>query len=125
MSINHALKVLKFNRKEHWIKQNLIPKPKLIRNVTQGKEYLLSNNKNFTFNIHRIHFKKYYSDKTQNSMHIINLVEGSKIKIVVKNNKHEVEIKHSETLLLPQSLNEYRILNMGKNQCKIIKIILK
>ena len=125
LSINHALKVLKFNRKEHWIKQNLIPKPKLIKNLTQGKEYLLSNNKNFTFNIHRIHFKKYYSDKTQNSMHIINLVEGSKIKVVVKNNKHEVEIKHSETLLLPQSLNEYRILNMGKNQCKIIKIILK
>ena len=58
-------------------------------------------------------------------MHIINLVEGSKIKVIAKKNNHEVEIKYSETLLLPQSLNEYKILNMGKSLCKIIKIILK
>ena len=125
LSIDHALKVLKFNRNENWIKQNLIPKPQFIRNINQGKEYLLSNNKNFTFNIYRIHFKKYYFDKTQNSLHIINLVEGFKIRIIAKKNNHEVVIKHSQTLLLPQSLNEYKILNMGKGECKIIKIILK
>ena len=125
LSINHALKVLKFNRKENWIKQNLIPKPQLVRNINKGKEYLLSDNKNFTFNVYRIDFKKYFFDKTQNNMHIINLVEGSKIKVIAKKNNHEVEIKYSETLLLPQSLNEYKILNMGKSLCKIIKIILK
>ncbi len=125
LSINHALKVLKFNRDKNWIRQNLIPKPNLIKNTNNCKEYLLSNNKNFTFNIYRVHFKKYYYDKTQDSMHIINLVEGSKISVVTKKDNHEVKIKHSETLLLPQSLNKYKILNLGNTQCKIIKIILK
>ena len=34
-----------------------------------------------------------------------------KLKVIAKKNNHEVEIKYSETLLLPQSLNEYKILN--------------
>ena len=65
LSIEHGLNVLKFNRKKNWVKKNLCPKPKLIKNNSNCKEFLLSNNKNYTFNLYRIHFNNFYFDTTK------------------------------------------------------------
>ena len=125
LSIEHALNVLKFNRKKNWVKKNLCPKPKLIKNNSNCKEFLLSNNKNYTFNLYRIHFNKFYFDTTKKSMHILNLVEGTRIKIISLKNNYETIISLSETILIPQSLGSYKILNIDKCECRVIKVVLK
>ena len=125
LSIEHALNVLKFSRKKNWVKKYLCPKPKLIKNNSNCKEFLLSNNKNYTFNLYRIHFNNFYFDTTKKSMHILNLVEGTRIKIISLKNNCEKIISLSETLLIPQSLGEYKILNIDKYECRVIKVVLK
>ena len=125
LSIEHGLNVLKFNRKKNWVKKNLWPKPKLIHNNSNYKEFLLSNNKNYTFNLYRIHFNKIYFDTTKKSMHILNLVEGTRIKVISLINNYEATISLSETILIPKSLGSYKILNIEKCECRIIKVVLK
>ena len=58
-------------------------------------------------------------------MHILNLVEGTSIKIISLKNNCEKIISLSETLLIPQSLGEYKILNIDKYECRVIKVVLK
>lgn len=125
LSINHAFNVLKFNRKRSWIKKNCCPKPKLIKNLHNSKEFLLSNNSNFTFNVHRVHFSKYYFDKPKDSMHILNLVEGTRVKLVSIKNNFVSYLGHSETLLIPKCFGKYKILNLNTDACKMIKVLLK
>ena len=58
-------------------------------------------------------------------MHILNLVEGIRIKVISLNNNYEATISLSETILIPQSLGSYKILNIEKCECRIIKVVLK
>ena len=71
------------------------------------------------------HFNKLYFDTTKNSMHILNLVEGTRIKVISLKNNYEATINLSETILIPQVLGSYKILNIDNCKCRIIKVVLK
>ena len=124
LSLDHAYKVLKYDRDSNWVNKNLIPKPKLYKTKKNYNEYLLSDHKNFTFKLFRIHFKNSYEDTTIKSMHILNIVKGKSIFLISLNNI-KIKLSLSETLLIPKKFGKYKIISENNDELEIIKIVLK
>jgi len=128
--IEHAFNVIKFFRKERWVAENLNPSPRLLRsaksNGTVWKEYVIADRREFFHVVHRIEFTRSYEDGTRGKFHMINLVEGTSVVVRPKNNPDAGRrMALSETLLIPQSVGDYEVINEGPVPSKVVKGFLR
>lgn len=128
--LGHAFNVIKFFRKERWVAENLNPAPRLLRNEKRDgaawQEYVIADRREFFHVVHRIEFTRAYDDDTGDKFHMINLVEGTSV-IVQPRGRPEAgrRMALSETLLVPQSVGAYEVINEGGSPSKVVKGFLR
>ena len=126
----HAFNVIKFFRREKWVRKNLIPRPVLFaeenRDGTVWREYTIADCPEFYHIVHRFEFDKYYEDETAKGFHLLSLVEGDSVSVTTLGGRSSGrEMAFSETLLLPKAVGPYRVTNLGKTRCKVLKTFLR
>lgn len=122
INIDFAAENIDFYKKTQWVKQNLIPKPQLVREQGANREYLLGKRDDLLFIVHRIHLHDEFEDDTNGEFMMLNLVEGERIRIVsCKDESVYVELSYAESYILPSVFGRFRIVNRGEAPCKIIK----
>ena len=125
LSLKHAFNVLNYRRDSNWVSKNLKPQPKLLTRNKNFSEYLLSDHKDFTFNLFRVHFINNYHEKITKNIHVINLVKGTMIFLINNKRKIKINLSLSETLLIPDNFGNYKIISNSNEEYQIIKIVLK
>jgi len=123
---DHAFRMIKFYRRSNWVRKKLKQEPRLIRSGDTWAEYLLGKRNDMFFVVHRLEFEKEIDEETENKFHILNLVEGTSVLIEPKSYpERSFNLDFSETLIIPASIGEYSIINLGESPCKVLKIFLR
>ncbi|GLX66686.1 class I mannose-6-phosphate isomerase [Paenibacillus glycanilyticus] len=122
INIDFAAENLDFHKKTDWVKENLIARPQLVREVNGNEEYLLGQRDDLLFYVRRIHLQDQYEDVTNGEFMMLNLVEGEKVRIVsIEDESVYVELNYAESYILPAVFGKFKLVNMGTGPCKLIK----
>jgi mannose-6-phosphate isomerase class I len=122
MNIDHAFDNIDFYKKTKWVEKNLIPTPALLQAQGDNKEYVLGQRDDLLFYVNRVHLHNTWKDNTENEMVMYNLVEGEQVRIVsCADESIYVEFRYAESYILPACFGEYKMINLGKEPCKLVK----
>lgn len=124
INIEHAFNNLRFERKGDVIKEEFIAKPSIIEEGKDWKLVHLPTHKEHFYDVHRLEFNSEVFVKTNNTCHVLMLVEGSSI--IVKTAKGSVIRYHyAETFAVPAAAESYIIINEGGGTAKLVKAFIK
>jgi hypothetical protein len=122
----HGDKVLKRDRRERWVSENLIQERRLVRKGEGFAEYIVGQHDLIYFSLRNVVFGKRYEDETLDRFHVLVLVDGEQVLIRSKKNPafffHQ---KFLETVVIPACLGPYEVINEGVGIVTIHKTLLK
>ena len=124
LNIRRGFENIRFDRREKWVKDNLVAKPKLIKEGKEWKEYVLYDSPFTFYNIHRIEFQSVFEYQTDDTALAINLVEGEWAEITSANNR-TASLSYMESMLIPAASNKIRAENKGNKPCKMVLVYIK
>jgi mannose-6-phosphate isomerase class I len=122
--LDHAFANIDETRTATWVRSHLCPQPILLREETGGKEYEIGNIAQLFFAVHRFEFTEQIADQTNEKFQILNLVEGERCEILVEG-AEPVELHFAESVIIPASVKNYRLRNLGETECKVVKAFIK
>jgi mannose-6-phosphate isomerase class I len=122
--IERAWDNIDFSRQTRWVRQNLIPSPRIIQQEEGWTEYLIGEHPLMFFAIHRAEFSDHFeSDTGKDRFHVLNLVEGEQVLVESEHGTHPLH--YAETIVIPAATGRYRLRNQTKGICKVVKAFVK
>ena len=61
--------------------------------------------------------------ETKGQCHILNLVEGSKIRVITGN--RNMIVHYAETFIVPSKAKNYQLINLGEKEVKVVQSFVK
>ena len=124
LHVERAWDNIDFNRKTKWVRQNLIPSPRIVGVGKGWTEYLIGEHPLIFYSIYRSEFTDEFTDDTGGDrFHILNLVEGESILIEWSGGSHPLH--YAETILIPAATGPYQLRNQADGICKVVKAFVK
>jgi mannose-6-phosphate isomerase class I len=122
----HGDKVLKRDRRERWVSENLIQERRLIREGEGFAEYIVGEHDLIYFSLRNVVFSGQYDDDTLDRFHVLVLVDGEQVLIRSKRNPAcFFRQKFLEIVVVPACLGPYEVINEGVGIVTIHKTLLK
>lgn len=124
INIDHAFNNLDFDRKGERVQQELISKPKIIGGDQHYQLIHLPTHTDHFYDVHRIEFDDTIKVETDESCHVLMLVEGQSVSIETADGSTQT-FAYAETFVVPAAAKSYRLKNRGNGRAKVIKAFLK
>lgn len=124
INIEHAFNNLDFERKGSRVFRELISKPRVIEVGKNWQLVHLPTHQEHFYDVHRIEFDKEISIDTNNTCHVMMLVEGDSISVETYDGTKQA-FAYAETFVIPAAAKNYKLTNLGKGRAKVIKAFLK
>ena len=124
INIDHAFNNLNFDRKGERVTKELISKQAVIE---QGDDWQLVHCPTHPvhfYDVHRIEFMSRITVQTNNTCHILMLVEGSTISVETADGAI-VTFTYAETFVIPAAAQSYTLINKGTGMAKVVKAFCK
>ncbi|MDC0635246.1 ROK family protein [Flavobacteriaceae bacterium] len=123
LNIERGMQVVNFDCQGEKVKDEYFSKESIIDSGEDYKALQLSTHPKHFYEIFRYEFHNKMEVKTNNQCHILNLVEGSKIKVIAGD--RSMVIKYAETFVIPAKAESYTIINLGDTEAKVIQSNVK
>jgi mannose-6-phosphate isomerase class I len=127
LHIERAWENIDFSRRTRWVRHQLIPSPRLLRQGAGWSEYLIGTHPLLFFAINRAEFGEDYESDTAHErherFHVLNLVEGTRVLVEWEGGTHP--LSYAETIVIPAATGRYRLRNLGAGICKVVKAYVK
>lgn len=124
INIERGAANLYWDRTAAWVDQHLVAKPKLVVETEDVQEWELMNIPQNFYLIHRVDFERECEWDTDHRSFMINLVEGEQIELVTEAG-FRTRLSYLESMVIPARTGRVRIINRGKQACKLIKVFVK
>ena len=122
----HGERVLRKERNATWINENVVQTPRVIREGKGFRESIIGEHDLLYFSLRHLEFEKEIRDNTNGKFHVLSLVNGERVKVEsVANPKLCYYQNFLDIILVPASIGEYRIVNLGNEPITIHKTCLK
>lgn len=122
----HGEKVLKKERTEKWVLENLVQQSRIIRQGDGWKETIVGEHDLLYFTLHNLHFTETIQDDTKEVFHVLSLVNGEKVKIQSLNDPEKYFVQeYLDIVLVPHDFGPYEIINLTTCPVTIHKTLLK
>jgi predicted NBD/HSP70 family sugar kinase/mannose-6-phosphate isomerase class I len=105
------------------VKEDYISKETIIEEGSNYKTKRLSTHSKHFYELFRFEFNDEIEIATNNQCHILNLVEGSKIK--VNTGEKSMIIQYAETFVIPAKTKKYTMINLGSTAAKVVQANIK
>ena len=124
INIEHGMKNLRFERQGKRVAEELISKPKVIKEENGFLlEHFPTHYEQF-YDIHRYSFDKEITIENRNKCHVWMLVEGSSILLETASGMKQ-RFNYAETFVVPAATGSYRIENESKERAIMVKAFVK
>lgn len=124
INITHGKNVIQWDRRTDYVKKNLINQVELIAEGDGWREEKTGLHKNEFIETRRHWFTKKVTHQTNDSVNVLNLIEGQEAIIESTTNQFEPFIVHyAETFIVPANVKEYTIRPYGESEGKVIATI--
>ena len=123
----HGKNVLVTDRRRSKVDGVLRPKPRTVRSGEGWKEEIVGEHDLIYFSLRRLSFDHCVSDDTEGEkFHTLVLVKGDEVLIYSKKKTTNCyHAKYMDMVVIPASMGEYGIINLGKTPCQVTKTLLK
>lgn len=129
INIEHGSKVINWDRDTQYCLDNLVNQVELIAEGDGWREERTGLHKNEFIETRRHWFSKPVTHKTNDSVNVLNLIEGNEAIIESPTNAFSPFVVHyAETFIIPAALGEYTIRPFGESegkQCATIKAYVR
>lgn len=118
--------VLCRDRREEWVKKNLIQQPRSVRKGDSFEESIVGEHDLLYFSLRHIRFTQSYNDITTDRFHVLVLVEGEHCTIrSLKDHTRFYEQDYLEMVIIPADFGDYEVINRGVGTVTMHKTLLK
>jgi mannose-6-phosphate isomerase class I len=124
INIDHAFKNLVFDRKGQKVQDELISKPAVIDEGSDWKLIHIPTHREHFYDVHRIDFEDKVTVETNNTCHVMMLVEGESVLLETADGTRHV-FAYAETFVVPAAAGSYTLTNVGQHTARVIKAFLK
>ncbi|MBL4678581.1 MAG: class I mannose-6-phosphate isomerase [Mucilaginibacter sp.] len=124
INIDHAFNNLDFSRKGEKVQQQLISKPQVIESGEGYQLIHLPTHADHFYDVHRLEFDKSAQVNTDNTCHVLMLVEGQTILLQTADGTQK-QFAYAETFVVPAAAGSYKLTNTGSGRAKVVKAFLK
>jgi mannose-6-phosphate isomerase class I len=124
INIEHAFKNLNFNRQGKTVTEELISKQSVIEKGADWTLVHCATHAEHFYDVHRLEFETRVTVQTNNTCHILMLVEGSEVTVETANGVTET-FSYAETFVIPAAAKSYTLVNKGTGIAKVVKAFCK
>lgn len=124
LNIERAFANLDFSRKGERIRREFFSHPRVISSGAGWQIVHVPTHANHFYDVHRLEFDRSIEVATENSCHVISLVEGKAITVETANGRRQ-RFAYAETIIIPAQAEHYRLINEGDAPVKVVKVFLK
>ena len=119
--IQQAWDNIDFCRQTRWVRENLIPSPRMVRCGEGWTEIAFGGLPFLPYAVHRADFEHVFTDDTGGErFHLLHMVEGEEALVEWDGGNHLLHF--AETLLVPAATGPYRLHNQARGVCKVLKV---
>jgi len=123
LNIERGMTNINFDCQGDSVKEDYISKETIVKSTEVGKILKLSTHPKHFYEIFRFEFRNSMVVNTNNQCHILNLVEGAKIKVIT--GERSMIIQYAETFVIPSDAKTYTLINLGDTDAKVIQSNVK
>lgn len=122
----HGEKVLDRTRKASWVEENLVQKPRLLREGTDFLESIVGEHPLLYFSLRNVRFTKGYEDEAADRFHVLVLVEGEQcmIRSLSRPDRYFIQ-DYLDMVIVPAGFGPYEVINRGDGVVTMHKTLLK
>lgn len=124
LNISRAWDNIQFQRRTAWVRENLIARPRLLREGTGWREFVLADRPESFIIIHRIEFDQACKTSTNGRGLTVNLVQGEAVEVVAANGRR-YELAYLETMVIPAATDEFTVINKGAGKCMLVTAFVR
>ena len=124
INIAHAFNNLQFERKGKVVEEEHIAHPVTIDKGADWELIHLPTHREHFYDVHRIEFNTSVNVTTEDSCHVLMLVEGAYIELEIDSLKTGT-FAYAETFVIPAAAKHYTLINRGDKIAKVIKAFIK
>jgi mannose-6-phosphate isomerase class I len=119
INVDRAWDNMRFERREDWVRENLLAKPRLLYEGDGYREYVLLDRPEFFYDIHRIEFERSFEYDIEGRALTINLVEGGAVEITSSNGRR-AHLAYLETMVIPAAAGGLSVVPESSGPHKLV-----
>lgn len=124
INIEHAFNNLNFERKGERVINELISKQTVIEKGAGWQLVHCPTHAAHFYDVHRLEFSSRIPVPTNNTCHVLMLVEGSSVTVETGNGA-KATFNYAETFVVPAAAGSYSLVNNGTGTAKVVKAFCK
>lgn len=128
LNIERAFANLNFDRQGMRVQDEFVSKPVLLfeesKDGTYERVIQLPTHTAHFYDVHRLEFNGSIDIKTNNSCHVLNLVEGKSVILETTDGK-QTKFHYAETFVVPAAAESYRLISPSGDDVKLVKTFIK
>jgi mannose-6-phosphate isomerase class I len=124
INIEHAFNNLNFSRQGKTVTEELISKQTVIEKGADWQLVHCATHAEHFYDVHRLEFESRVTVPTNNTCHILMLVEGSAVSVETEDGVVET-FSYAETFVIPAAAKSYTLINKGAGIAKVVKAFCK
>jgi mannose-6-phosphate isomerase class I len=124
LNIDRAFENLCFDRQGDEVAAHLVSQPTVIAQGDDWRLIHLPTHKEHFYDVHRYEFDSEVLVHTNDSPHVLMLVDGSSLTVETAHGMRE-RFNFVETFVVPAAAGSYRLINQGEGRAKVVKAFIK
>ncbi len=118
--------VLRRERTASWVRENLVPAPRLVRQGPGWSEQIVGEHDLLYFSLRRLELEKEIEGDTEGQFHVLTLVDGEKIRVESASDPAAAyEASWLDVVLVPAAVGRYVVRNLGDQPICVHKTHLR